>query len=518
MQQNVRSSFACLDHKRQLLLTAAVAATLLGGCAVSPTPLGDTEVAAKAKDVLERVTLDQEPVKGPIDVYEAIARALKYNLDHRVELAQAALRIRELDLAHFNLLPSVVAGTGYAARDNDHASSSFNVLTREQSLATSTSQERKIHTADVVFAWNVLDFGLSYVRARQAADTYLIAEELRRKVVHRLVEDVRTAYWRALSADRLISKLKGLEGRVRRAQANSRAISSDRQTSPITAVTYERELVEIKRTIQELERELVVARTQLSSLMNLRPGTPFRLAQPTRNSSPLSIRMKVPDMIWVALNNRAELREVWYRKRINAHEMDAALLELLPGLQLYAGTNFDSNDYLYNHNWLSWGAKATWNLLRVAQYPAKREVIEGQEALLDERSLAVTMAIMTQVHVSRIRYHHFSRELSTAVEYLDTQSRLVELMRAEASADRISEQTLIREEMNTLVAEVKRDIVHAHLQNAFANVYASMGLDPYDGALESTESVASLSSRLRAVWAGRGDHGASTRQRLSSAR
>ena len=518
MQQNVSFGSRPRPRKHPMTLAIALSVGLLGGCAVVPLPLGEAEVADKAKDVLERVTLDQEPVRGPIDVYEAIARALKYNLDHRVEIAQAALRARELDLAHYSLLPNLVAGTGYAARSNDHASSSTNIFTGEQSLVTSTSQERKIHTADVAFAWNVLDFGLSYVRARQAADTYLIAQELRRKVVHRLVEDVRTAYWRAVSADHLISKLQGLESRVRRAQSNSRAISADRQASPITATTYERELVEIKRTIQELERELVVARTQLSSLMNLRPGTSFRLAQPARSTSPLSIRMKVPDMMWVALNNRAELREVWYRKRINAHEMDAALLELLPGLQLYAGTNFDSNDYLYNHNWLSWGAKATWNLLRVVQYPAKREVIEGQDALLDERSLAVTMAIMTQVHISRIRYHHFSRELATAVEYLDTQKRLVELMRAEAAADRISEQTLIREEMNTLVAEVKRDIVHAHLQNAFANVYASMGLDPYDGALETTESVSSLARRLRTVWAGRGDRGAGPRQRLSDAR
>ena len=43
----------------------------------------------------------------------------------------------------------------------------------------------------------------------------------------------------------------------------------------------------------------------------------------------------------------------------------------------------------------------------------------------------------------------------------------------------ISEQTLIREEMNTLVAEVKYDIAYAGLQNAFGNVYASMGLDPF---------------------------------------
>ncbi|MEA1834550.1 hypothetical protein U8607_20865 [Methylobacterium durans] len=50
---------------------------------------------------------------------------------------------------------------------------------------------------------------------------------------------------------------------------------------------------------------------------------------------------------------------------------------------------------------------------------------------------------------------------------------------AAAAADSISEQTLIREEMNTLVAEVKYDLAHAAVQNARANVYASLGLDTF---------------------------------------
>jgi FAD/FMN-containing dehydrogenase len=223
-------------------------------------------------------------------------------------------------------------------------------------------------------------------------------------------------------------------------------------------------------------------------------------------------------MIWTAMTNRAEMKDVWYKQRINDHELDAAFLELLPGIQVYAGTNFDSNEFLYNHNWLNWGAKAGWNLLKVVQYPAKREVINGQGDLLDARALALTMAVMTQVHVSRVRFYHFQKELKTATEFLEVQTRLVALMRDEARADRISEQTLIREEMNTLVAEVKRDIAHASLQNAFANVYASMGLDPYAADLPFDKDVRSLASALRAVWLERGDYNAGRPSRVAGNR
>jgi len=115
------------------------------------------------------------------------------------------------------------------------------------------------------------------------------------------------------------------------------------------------------------------------------------------------------------------------------------------------------------------------------------------------------MAVMTQVHVSRIRYLQYSRELATANEFLEVQRRLVGLMRTEADAARISEQTLIREEMNTLVAEAKRDIAHAGLQNAFAGVYTSMGLDPYASEIDPSVDVKSLAAKLRQIWLERGD-------------
>ncbi len=477
----------------------------VAGCAISPVPLGTDEITSATQDRLARVTIDQEPISGRIDLYEAMARALKYNLDHGVEEMQAALRLAELDLSHWNLLPQATAGWGYQARDNDSGGISIGIIDRTPSLRPSTSQERRFDTRDIVFSWNILDFGLSYIRARQAADKALIAEETRRKVIQRVIEDVRTAYWRAVSAERLIQKLQALEGRTRTAISDARAVYDSRQTSPITALTYERELVEIKRTLQELNRELSIAKTQLAALMNVVPGTKFKLAIPARHTKAPKLKMGAEEMVYTALNNRSELREVDYQRRINQHEAHAALLELLPGFNVFAGNNYDGNDFLFNNHWVSWGAKASWNVLKVFQYPRKAEVVDAQDRLLDQRGLALSMAIMTQVHVSRARYYHHAKELATASEYLDVQNRLIEQMRAEARGDRISEQTLIREEMNTLVAEVKHDIAFASLQNSYANVFASMGVDPIYADFRPETPVRELASALRAHWFERGD-------------
>jgi outer membrane protein TolC len=487
----------------------------LSACAVKPEPLTFGELQTITTSNTERVSANQEPVHGAISLYEAMARALKYNLDTKVELMQTQLRSTELQLAHFNLLPNAVVNSGYAARDSFLSTGERNLLTGVETLPRTTSQEKAHTVSDLTFSWNILDFGLSYVRARQAADKVLMAEEAKRKVIQKVIEDTRTAYWRAVSSDRMLSKLKSLEARTRTALNNARTLSKSRETSLITSLTYERELVEIRRTAQELQRELSVAKVQLAALMNLAPGTPFHLSGDQINAKPPLIEIDAQEMTSAALLNRPELRDIAYQRRINVHEAHAALLELLPGIQLYAGQNYDTNKYLDNREWVAWGAKASWNLVRVFQYPAKRDVITAQDDLLDARALALTMAVMTQVHVSRMRYLNVSKELATARDYFDVQTRLVRQMRAEAAADRISEQTLIREELNTLVAEAKRDIAFAAAQNAFGNVFASVGLDPYADELTTGLGVHELASQLKAIWLERGDFGAHRRFNLA---
>ena len=480
---------------------------LLAGCAIGPDPLTYPQLQEISDHNTARVTADQEPMAGAISLYEAMARALKYNLDFKVEIMQKSLRSTELNLAHYNFLPAAVVNSGYAGRDSYNSTGELDIITGKERAARTTSQERRNNVADINFSWNILDFGLSYIRAHQSADKVLMAEEAKRKVIQRIIEDTRTAYWRAVSSDRMVHKLASLEQRTKAALANTRTLTKSNEVSPITTLTYERELLEIARAAQRLQRELSVAKTQLAALMNLDPGTDFSLDGAALNAKAPVLEINAQDMTAAALLNRPELRDIVYQRRINEREACAALLELLPGIQLYGGDNYDSNKYLDNNQWVTWGAKATWNVMKVFQYPTKQGVIEAQDNLLDARALALTMAVMTQVHVSRIRYVNASRELKTARDYFDVQSRLVGQMRKEAAAERISEQTLIREELNTLVAEAQRDIAYSGAQNSFANIFASIGLDPYSNELDTGKSVSELAAQLKGLWLERGDFG-----------
>ena len=148
------------------------AGLLASGCAVTPNPLTLEEL--KSTKVLRQQALmkDQEPIVRPISLYEAMARAIKYNLDYRVQLFEEALRASETDLAREEPLPDLVANAGFNNRDNFSGSRSSALLgsttVGEQSLVPSTSSERAVGNADLRLSWDILDFGLSYVRAKQS--------------------------------------------------------------------------------------------------------------------------------------------------------------------------------------------------------------------------------------------------------------------------------------------------------------------------------------------------------------
>lgn len=489
-------------HYKRLVATGCLAA-LLSSCAISPEPLGMDEQTDVAKQRLSDVVADQEPVTAPIDLYQAMARALKYNLDYKVEVMEQALRSEELTLTKVDMLPKLVANAHYTDRNNDSGGRSLSLLTGQESLEPSTSIERQHTTSDLTLSWDVLDFGLSYVRAKQRSDDVLIAMERRRKVANRIIEDVRTAYWRAISSEKLIQKLEGLSKSVEVALADSRKLESSGNTPPMDALTYQRELMSVRLQIRALHRDFAVAKKQLSTLMNLAPGVQYELVVPDNNIIPAALELDPNELMETALQYRPELRELDYKMRINSRETTAALLELLPGIRLYGGMNFDTNDLLYNDDWTPWGAQVSWNLMNVFRYPHHKAQVGAQEDLLNQQALATAMAIMTQVHISLTRYHLVNEELVANSEFLEIQRKIDSKISAAREAGRVGEQGWIRERMNTVVAELKHDIAYAALQNIYANIFASVGLDAFPEGIDGSESIADIGDALQILWESR---------------
>jgi len=501
-QNKKRKPFRSLKIGMTALVLIAVA-----GCTVTPTPFSNAELESFAAEKSRRAVAEtQEPVTRSIDLYEAMARALKYNLDHKLEISEVALRYAELRDGEFDMLPDLVGRVNWSDRSNDPFSDSLDEDGTIDPGPASTSEEIGSYDADLELSWDILDFGLSYYRAQQNADKFLIAEEQRRSTINRVVEDVRTSYWRAVAAQRLLGQIDRLERNAQNALNDARQQVSSGEGQQIEALRYQREMLEILRSAQELRRDLSVAKNQLAALMNLPQDQKFNVEIPGHHSLKTPITaLSSEEMTEMALRNRPEMREIAYRLRINEAEEDSAVLSLLPSIRGYLGVNYDSNDLLVNNDWTQWGARVSWDLINIARYPRRKMVVAGQKTLLDARALALTQAIATQVYVSNKRFHSLQRESNVARRLNNVSDRIYRQAQNEFQSGIGNQRDLVRENLNAILASLRYDATYAQMQGAFANVYAAVGLDAFDGTLTGNESVEELAASLRQLWRARGD-------------
>ena len=496
-------AFPCLRSVLRRLALASLAASTLGiltGCVVTPEPLTEAELSAKADDSLRDSYAGQEPIRRPIDLGEAMARAVLYNLDQRVQQAEEVLRSRELVSANMAMLPGLVASAGYSWRSNVEASSSFDVSTGRQSLSTSTSSDRVLWTSDAALSWNVLDLGLSYVRAQQTADQVLASRELRRRVVARIVEDVRSSYWKALAAEYLQRDLARLEARARASLAQSRQLVENANVSPVSALAFQKEIYEIQDRLQTVEAEVVSSRAQLAALMNLPPGATFSLVRPRAAERPGAIP-SVHEMMTTALRNRPEVRSQIYQQRIAELDGTSVLIETLPGINAVLAPNLTTNSFTLNTEWWRFGAQASWNLMKVFSLPAREAQSEARQGLEAVRLKALTASIALQVVVSRQRYEHARRRMQTAADFKSVQDAILKQLATSATLARTGEQELVREEMSALLGRARYDVALAEMQTNYAIIQTTMGRDPYPD-LDAVD-LDTLAKAFRARLAGR---------------
>lgn len=470
------------------------------GCASPHKPIDINRTAVTLNERLREQIDAEEAIDGPVSLYVAMARALKYNLDQKIELAEILMRERQLEARSADMLPSLVAGLNGSARNNDAGSRSRSLLTGRESLEPSTSSERASIGADLALSWDMLDYGLARVRQRQQSDERMVSVERRRKVMNRILEDVRTAYWRAVSAERTARKLADLQVMTARAMRQAEELEQRRVASPGVLLGYQRELLQVTGEVQRLQRELAMSKSQLAALMNLIPDTTYRLVLPDRNDVVPELPGSADSMVLTGLRYRSEIRESAYRQRILKGELDVAFLRAMPSVRGVLGLNADSNDFLYNRQWINFSSRLTWNLLEAFRYPKTRRAIEAEAAALEQRDLALTMAIMTQIYVARSRFLYLADELGTARRAQSVQQRLLAQAQSAFRARAISQQQLVREELNFVLSEIRYDVAYSDVQNAYANLYASMGLDNFDIDASQDIPINKLATALEEYW------------------
>jgi hypothetical protein len=494
--KNTKSDFIMGRNMRRYSLAIVCLATVfVSGCVVQPTPITEEDVKTRVEDDLTYMFAGQEPVTKAITMEEAIARALKYNLDYRLKKMESALSFGLTKYANYDMLPQLITSAGYRDRNNDSGGSSIGIEDRVESLRPSTSEQQYRKAASAQFSWNALDFGVSYYRARQQADQFLIAEERRRKVVHTMIQDVRSAWWRAVAAQRLEEKSIDILNRTKGALAKSRQAEDERLLAPVLALNYQRALLDAVYMLNQRRQDLAFAKSELAALMSVPAGTSFRLADRSEIALPI-MPADIKSLEEMALLQRPELREEDFKTRITADETRKQIVSMMPGLSFDYGASYDSNKYLYNNNWVESGVGISWNLMRLAALPQLRESREDQVATDQARRAALSMAVMTQVRVAIARYGLALTDYSLADQSASVDQRLADHTRASVEASLNNELEAIRTEARAVLGAYQRSYAYANAQIAFGRLYTTLGFDPLEDDFEG-DNLAILSARVK---------------------
>lgn len=469
---------------RTLILLAVTA--VVAGCSVTPKSLTADEVRNRVTQDTARMYEGQEPISGPITMEEAVARALKYNLDYRLKRMESALAMGLTDYASKDMLPQLVANAGYRDRSNFSGGTSIGLLDGIESTNPTSSDERSRTLRGIEFSWNALDFGVSYYRARQQGDQYLIAEERRRKVVQNMLQDVRAAYWRALGAQRLAAQADDVLKRAAIALGRSREAESQKVLSPGVALAYQRALLDATTLLNQRRQDLEFAKRELAALMNVPAGVEFQVADAQEVSLPMVPR-DIAKLEEMALLQRPELREEDLRKRISADEARKQILSVLPGITFNYGRQYDSNRYLFNNSWSEGGLSLAWNLMRLVSIPSMRNMQDYQAKTDEARRMALSMAIMTQTRIGVERYRMAMEDFKLADQAAQVDQRLAAYTRASVTAKLDSELEAIRTQARAILGAYQRANAYANAHIAFGRLYNSLGFDPLADDFEAND-------------------------------
>lgn len=481
------------------LAIAAVAAMLSACSTVVPIPLEPQQLAQTNQADRDAAQRDVEPIGAALTLDEAIARALKYNLERRSRLMEEALALNQLEVSQFDMLPRLMAQAGYSDRNRERATYSmpYTPSYGPQATSSSFSSEASHGTVDLGLTWSLLDVGLGYYGTQQQADRVLVAAEKRRKAMHLLMQDVRTAYWRAASAQKLRGDVARTIVAAEEALADSRKVEVERIRNPLDALRYQRQLLENLRLLEAIEQELSSAQVELAALINAPIGQVIRIDDSQIELIDDSVfKLPLARLEEVALENNADLREQHYNSRLAREEVRKTMVRLFPNLSFSYGLKYDSDRYLVHNNWNEAGVQLSFNLFSLFTGPTQIKLAEAGVALADQRRVTTQMAVLTQVHLARLQLTNARSQFARAEAIYDTDQKIADQVRNRTLVQAQSKLDQVANDTTSILSLLRRYQALAQLHLAENRLLANLGLEPRIGSTGEL-SLAELTRQVK---------------------
>lgn len=397
-------------------------------------------------------------VTKPIDMYMAMALALKYNYSRRLASYQESLV--KSNIAPTNL-STMAANLGY-----DNATTS------------------KAVPADLKASWNILDVSALYYQ-NGLGSPEVSAEEQSRKVVNNIMFEARTLYWKALAAQRLIPVIDDMTEYLVRIvdeiNARSNEMAREGKTPSTNLLVRKRKYMESIKELAAIRHRFDTAQAEFAGLLGFYPSTEIKLAGSEYGNFAIpSLRAKMQQLEWLALTNRPELRAL--DNDISKDELELVIQEF---------DDVDNNAYrqhanYYNQKWSRESNNLSMNVFEDIRY-------QGTSTYNSLARQRLTHIILNQVYLSWALYQSAVEDYYLNMGVATTSEDIAEdITINEGSYKAISH----LESARAIIDEANAFLSYVDVQEAIGRLYASVGLDAVPTYMLS-ESPSSIAVEIR---------------------
>jgi multidrug efflux system outer membrane protein len=466
----------------------------LCGCYPTRSSL-ENERSFEGQDDL--VWLDECPpdYSHPLSLDEMIDIAVSRNLDLFVKAEEIAIQEDQATRVRWQLLPNLDYGFQDQRRSQNTASYSkfLNPALNVGPPLYQIGAPQHGQTWNLALAWNVLDFGVTYFRARQAQNKatqeIFEYERIRNNLILRIV----SSYWRAVFAKRAIQRMEELlpimldqTAKLNR-ELEGKVYLSKAQGLAKLAYFYQREIQvrgyndrnDSSDPTQGYEKEYESALLDLATAMQLPPGAALDVALP---EGELGLEADLPstgELFDLALQYRPELYQRDLDVKITKDDVTIAMIQQFPSLRLFNINNYDSNPFLLHNNWYLAGASIAWNLLDVPSNMMGHVIATETVERAYRNRLLLSQGVLSQVSLALIQFTQNKEQFDIAYKVYKANKAVADLAEAESLVGKKSKLEALQSKIDTNLSLNNVQKIYAELQSNLEQLNNSIGLPRY---------------------------------------
>ncbi len=419
----------------------------------------------------------------PLTLEDVIRIGLSNNLDLKVHEITAAIGDEKVFAAKLKMLPQLNAVIEISSKSENEITDSRNEITGDYNIATSYSDEKDKDTKSLKLSWNILDFGLSYIRSKQAAASAEIKKIEKARQAQILTMKLVSAYWKAVIAQSNLEEVKKAEEMMKSYKETLARLLELKKINPDTVADIEKKQVRLALTASELQGEAEEARIILANFMGLPITAKFAIKISSISDYvadlPDPFGMDASSLELVTFKNRSELFISDIELLMQQDESRRLLLSMFPALRFDFSMHHDSNKFLHDNSWTMAAANIALDILSMPGKITEYKTQDKNIALSKTKRLLITAGMTTQLYIALHRYGIEKKKATFRVSLDNIQNKIVTNGEIRQNAGELSEADMANRILEKIVTKLESDRALSSLVEAYAMLFVTMGLD-YD--------------------------------------